>query len=118
MKVLIEQYLSNQNVKTEPFRIQFLRYTTNLYQDNDGNWCLEFPLWRFDCCKPVFTSEEIENALKDEYIEVITDGIINKFSSIDIDGNVIPDTLSAEGQSKLDEFNLLDDLEDIKNFTY
>lgn len=105
MKALIEQYLSDQGIKPEPFKVQFLRYTEKLYTDDEGNCCLEFPKWSFPCPKPTFTSQEIKDCYKEELIESIIDGINNKLT-----GDAATD--------KIDELNTLTKLEDIKNFTY
>lgn len=69
MKALIEPYLTEQGIKEEPYRIQFLRFTTKLYRDEDNKCCLEFPVWRFACPKPTFTHEEIESCLNAELEE-------------------------------------------------
>lgn len=106
MKALIEQYLLDQNILQEPYSIQFLRFTTNIYKDNDG-YHVEFPKWHFPCPKPTFTSQEIEDTLKNDYIESHTDGINNKYSGDE-----------TTKQSKLDELNSLNSLEDIKDYIY
>lgn len=105
MKALIEQYLSDQGIASEPFRVQFLRYTEKLYLDENGNCCLEFPKWSFPCPKPVFTSQEIEDCYKAELKEALIEGVNNKLSG-------------QEATDKIDELQALTDLEDIKNFTY
>ena len=106
MKALIEQYLLDQGTPAEPFSIQFLRFSTNLYKSGD-NYILEFPKWHFACPKPVFTSQEIEDSLKSEYTESHIDGIENKYAN---------DAVAK--QAKIDELNALSDLDLIKNFTY
>lgn len=66
MKALIEQYLSEQGIIAEPYKVQFLRFTTKLYKDENDKYCLEFPMWRFNCPKPKFTHQEIESFLNAE----------------------------------------------------
>jgi hypothetical protein len=105
MKALIEQYLSDQGIKEEFYSVQFLRFTTNLYRDEDNKYHLEFPVWRFACPKPEFTPQEIENACSMELRDSLIDGINNKLSG-------------QEATDKIDELNALTDLEDIKSFTY
>ena len=68
MKTLIEPYLISKGLN-EPFQVQFMRYTTTLSQDESGGYLLEFPVWRFPCARPQFTSQEIKDALDAELEE-------------------------------------------------
>jgi hypothetical protein len=107
MKKLINQYLSEQNILIENYSVTFLKFSTKLYKNENNEWFAEFPKWRFNCPKPNFTSLEVENALKEEYIEAHTDGINNKYANDEI-----------TKQAKLDELNSLTDLEEIINYNY
>ena len=107
MKNLIEQYLSDQGILSEPYSIQFLRFTTKIYRNEAGSCCVEFPKWHFNCPRPTFTPRQIEDELKSEYVESHIEGIETKY---------LNDAVTK--QSKLDELNALTVLEDIKNFNY
>jgi len=107
MKTLIETYLSEQGIPTEPYKVQFLRFTTKIYRDENGDCCVEFPKWNFNCPPPSFTPQEIENELKQEYIDSYSDGINVKYAEDEI-----------TKQSKLNELTALTSLEDIKDYTY
>lgn len=101
MKALIELYLTEQGIKEEPYKVQFLRFTTQL--DDDYN--LTFPKWRFNCPRPEFTPQEVKDACKCDLVESMTNGINNKLTG-------------DEATNKIDELNSLTDLKDIKNFVY
>lgn len=106
MKALIQQYLLDQGIN-EPFSASFLRYTEKLTINEDDIYYLEFPRWRFNCPPPTFTSQQIKDSIKDEYITLHTEGIQNKY---------LNDEYSK--QQKINELNSLIQLNDIKNFTY
>lgn len=107
MKALIQQYLLDQGVPPEPYSVQFLRFAVKLFKDEQGNWIADFIRWHFPCTKPTFSSQEVEDALKQDYIDSHSDGINNKYASDEV-----------TKQAKLDELNALTDLDSIINYSY
>jgi hypothetical protein len=107
MKDLILQHLIDQGITEEDYSVQFLRFTTKCYEDENGDCVIQFPVWKFNCDEPSFTSAEIKDALKADYIEAHTDGIEVKYANDEV-------TKTA----KISELNALTDLDDIKNYTY
>lgn len=107
MKDLIQTYLIANGV-SEDYSISFLKFSTALKLVG-GEYELDFPIWRFPFPKPVFSSEEIEECLKDEYFKTHEEGIKNKYPSL---------TDTIKRYKLISKLKSLSNIEEIRNFTY